>query len=161
MNERGRPGGCGGRCGPFPGTGEVTPHSALQGMSIAVLGPTFPNLAANVRKNVSDIYYIFVGRSLGYLGGSVLGGVLFDCMNATLLLGECCPAGRGHRPVGHCPGQLGLLPSERSPRGRCVAFTERGRALGTGGPVGCGAAPPKSPRMCCRSLPPCSALSES
>ncbi|NWI46291.1 MFS4B protein, partial [Picathartes gymnocephalus] len=56
------------------------------GMSIAVLGPTFPNLATNVRKNVSDIYYIFVGRSLGYLGGSVLGGVLFDCMNASLLL---------------------------------------------------------------------------
>ncbi|XP_042651652.1 sodium-dependent glucose transporter 1 [Tyto alba] len=56
------------------------------GMSIAVLGPTFPNLAANVHKNVSDIYYIFVGRSLGYLGGSVLGGVLFDCMNAHLLL---------------------------------------------------------------------------
>ncbi|NXY13351.1 MFS4B protein, partial [Atrichornis clamosus] len=56
------------------------------GMSIAVLGPTFPNLAANVRKNVSDIYYIFVGRSLGYLGGSVVGGVLFDCMNASVLL---------------------------------------------------------------------------
>ncbi|NXG00144.1 MFS4B protein, partial [Sakesphorus luctuosus] len=56
------------------------------GMSIAVLGPTFPNLAANVGKNVSDIYYIFVGRSLGYLGGSVVGGVLFDCMNACLLL---------------------------------------------------------------------------
>ncbi|NXD15391.1 MFS4B protein, partial [Nothocercus nigrocapillus] len=57
------------------------------GMSIAVLGPTFPNLAANVHKNVSDIYYIFVGRSLGYLGGSVVGGVLFDCINAHLLLG--------------------------------------------------------------------------
>ncbi|XP_062345935.1 sodium-dependent glucose transporter 1 [Cinclus cinclus] len=56
------------------------------GMSIAVLGPTFPNLAANVRKNVSDIYYIFVGRSLGSLVGSVVGGVLFDCMNAALLL---------------------------------------------------------------------------
>ncbi|XP_054677444.1 sodium-dependent glucose transporter 1 isoform X2 [Grus americana] len=56
------------------------------GMSIAVLGPTFQNLAANVHKNVTDIYYIFVGRSLGYLGGSVLGGVLFDCMNAHLLL---------------------------------------------------------------------------
>ncbi|XP_014820044.1 PREDICTED: sodium-dependent glucose transporter 1 [Calidris pugnax] len=55
-------------------------------MSIAVLGPTFPNLAANVHKNVSDIYYIFVGRSLGYLGGSVVGGVLFDWMNAHLLL---------------------------------------------------------------------------
>ncbi|NXT73268.1 MFS4B protein, partial [Zapornia atra] len=56
------------------------------GMSIAVLGPTFQNLAANVHRNVTDIYYIFVGRSLGYLGGSVLGGVLFDCMNAHLLL---------------------------------------------------------------------------
>ncbi|XP_068016647.1 sodium-dependent glucose transporter 1 [Melanerpes formicivorus] len=56
------------------------------GLSIAVLGPTFDNLAANVRKNVSDIYFIFVGRSLGYLGGSVLGGVLFDCMNAHLLI---------------------------------------------------------------------------
>ncbi|NWY38415.1 MFS4B protein, partial [Sylvia atricapilla] len=56
------------------------------GMSIAVLGPTFPNLAANVGKNVSDMYYIFVGRSLGFLGGSVVGGVLFDCMNAALLL---------------------------------------------------------------------------
>uniref|UniRef100_A0A8C3Y095 Major facilitator superfamily domain containing 4B n=1 Tax=Catharus ustulatus TaxID=91951 RepID=A0A8C3Y095_CATUS len=64
----------------------VTPHSALQGLSIAILGPTFPNLAANVGKNVSDIYYIFVGRSLGSLAGSVVGGVLFDCMNAALLL---------------------------------------------------------------------------
>lgn len=82
MSERGRPRGCGGAADPP----EVTPHSPLQGMSIAVLGPTFPTLAANVGKNVSDIYYIFVGRSLGSLGGSVLGGVLLDCMNATLLL---------------------------------------------------------------------------
>ncbi|NWU99940.1 MFS4B protein, partial [Upupa epops] len=56
------------------------------GMSIAVLGPTFENLAANVGQNVSDIYYIFVGRSLGYLLGSVIGGVLFDCTDAHLLL---------------------------------------------------------------------------
>ncbi|NXL83325.1 MFS4B protein, partial [Alectura lathami] len=56
------------------------------GMSIAVLGPTFQNLADNVRRNVTDIYYIFVGRSLGYLGGSVLGGILFDHMNAHLLI---------------------------------------------------------------------------
>ncbi|XP_023958226.2 sodium-dependent glucose transporter 1 isoform X3 [Chrysemys picta bellii] len=57
------------------------------GMSIAILGPTFQDLAANVNKNVSDIYYIFVGRSLGYLGGSVIGGIIFDCMNPHLLLG--------------------------------------------------------------------------
>ncbi|XP_053161487.1 sodium-dependent glucose transporter 1 [Hemicordylus capensis] len=57
------------------------------GMAIAILGPTFPDLAANVNKNVSQISYIFVGRSMGYFGGSLLGGILVDCMNAQLLLG--------------------------------------------------------------------------
>ncbi|KAM9636303.1 sodium-dependent glucose transporter 1 isoform 1-T1 [Morphnus guianensis] len=79
--------GGGGRRWWWGGRGVSPPlYDVLQGMSIAVLGPTFQNLAANVHKNVSDIYYIFVGRSLGYLGGSVLGGVLFDSMNAHLLL---------------------------------------------------------------------------
>lgn len=64
-------------------------HTVFQGMSIAILGPTFQDLAANVNKNVSDIYYIFMGRSLGYLGGSVIGGIIFDCMNPHLLLGKC------------------------------------------------------------------------
>ncbi|XP_034621749.1 sodium-dependent glucose transporter 1 isoform X2 [Trachemys scripta elegans] len=63
------------------------PAPRPEGMSIAILGPTFQDLAANVNKNVSDIYYIFVGRSLGYLGGSVIGGIIFDCMNPHLLLG--------------------------------------------------------------------------
>ncbi|NXM78039.1 MFS4B protein, partial [Serilophus lunatus] len=81
----------GGRCGPGAAlrwciSGALCAAFLGLGMSIAVLGPTFPNLAANVGKNVSDIYYIFVGRSLGYLGGSVIGGGLFDCMNASLLL---------------------------------------------------------------------------
>ncbi|XP_007426651.1 sodium-dependent glucose transporter 1 [Python bivittatus] len=57
------------------------------GMAIAILGPTFQDLAANVNKNVSQISYIFVGRSLGYFGGSIIGGILFDCMNSQLLLG--------------------------------------------------------------------------
>ncbi|XP_073432103.1 sodium-dependent glucose transporter 1 [Dendrobates tinctorius] len=57
------------------------------GMAISVLGPTFPDLAANVGSTVGNISYIFVGRSLGYLGGSVLGGVLFDRINQHLLLG--------------------------------------------------------------------------
>lgn len=57
------------------------------GMAISVLGPTFPDLAANVDSTVGNISYIFVGRSLGYLGGSVLGGVLFDHINQHLLLG--------------------------------------------------------------------------
>lgn len=92
--------------GSVSGSVSVTPGAVFQGMSIAVLGPTFQNLAQNVRRNVSDIYFVFVGRSLGYLGGSVLGGVLFDCLNAHLLLGETRGGGeavggpRGPQPTG-------------------------------------------------------------
>uniref|UniRef100_A0ABM5G869 Sodium-dependent glucose transporter 1 n=1 Tax=Pogona vitticeps TaxID=103695 RepID=A0ABM5G869_9SAUR len=57
------------------------------GMAIAILGPTFQDLAENVNKNVSQISYIFVGRSFGYFSGSLLGGILTDCMNVQLLLG--------------------------------------------------------------------------
>ncbi|XP_027258065.1 sodium-dependent glucose transporter 1C [Cricetulus griseus] len=57
------------------------------GVTVAILGPTFPDLARNVNRNVSSLSEIFVGRALGYLCGSVVGGVLFDCMNHFLLLG--------------------------------------------------------------------------
>ncbi|GAA6218555.1 sodium-dependent glucose transporter 1 [Lates japonicus] len=57
------------------------------GMSVSVLGPTFEDLAVNVNKNISNISYIFAGRAMGYIGGSLLGGILFDCMNPHLLLG--------------------------------------------------------------------------
>ncbi|XP_051908637.1 sodium-dependent glucose transporter 1 [Hippocampus zosterae] len=57
------------------------------GMAISVIGPTFEDLASNVKKDISNISYIFVGRSAGFIGGSLLGGVLFDCLNPNLLLG--------------------------------------------------------------------------
>ncbi|XP_051951397.1 sodium-dependent glucose transporter 1-like [Xyrauchen texanus] len=57
------------------------------GMAISVLGPTFEDLASNVNKNISDLSYIFVGRSSGYAGGSLLGGILFDSVNPYLFLG--------------------------------------------------------------------------
>lgn len=57
------------------------------GMCIAIIGPTFEDLALNVHKNVSNISYIFAGRSAGYIGGSLLGGTLLDCLNPYLLLG--------------------------------------------------------------------------
>ncbi|XP_058422434.1 LOW QUALITY PROTEIN: sodium-dependent glucose transporter 1 [Diceros bicornis minor] len=57
------------------------------GMSVAILGPTFPDLAINVNRNISSLSLIFVGRAFGYLSGSVIGGVLFDSMNHFLLLG--------------------------------------------------------------------------
>nr|XP_040139152.1 sodium-dependent glucose transporter 1-like [Ictidomys tridecemlineatus] len=56
-------------------------------MCIAILGPTFQDLARNVNRNISSLSLIFVGRASGYLCGSLIGGVLFDCMNHFLLLG--------------------------------------------------------------------------
>ncbi|NWR72840.1 MFS4B protein, partial [Centropus unirufus] len=56
------------------------------GMSLAVLGPTLPRLAAAVRSDVSAISHVFVGRSLGYLGGSALGGAACGRVDALLLL---------------------------------------------------------------------------
>ncbi|OBS67853.1 hypothetical protein A6R68_03606, partial [Neotoma lepida] len=57
------------------------------GLSIAILGPTFPDLARNVNQNISSLSFIFVGRASGYLCGSMIGGVLFGCINHFLLLG--------------------------------------------------------------------------
>uniref|UniRef100_A0A3B3ZUT2 Major facilitator superfamily domain containing 4B n=1 Tax=Periophthalmus magnuspinnatus TaxID=409849 RepID=A0A3B3ZUT2_9GOBI len=65
----------------------ICAHLNNLGMSIAVIGPTFEDLAMNVHKNISNISYIFAGRSAGYIAGSMLGGALLDCMNPYLLLG--------------------------------------------------------------------------
>ncbi|NXR09610.1 MFS4B protein, partial [Semnornis frantzii] len=96
------------------------------GMGVAVLGPTFDNLAANVGKDVSDMYYIFVGRSVGFLGGSVLGGVLFDCMNAHLLIGlSMCGTTVGLYGIPWCKESL-LLTALMSVIGAAMGFLDTG-----------------------------------
>nr|XP_055186487.1 sodium-dependent glucose transporter 1 [Nyctereutes procyonoides] len=62
-------------------------HLCLEGMSVAILGPTFQDLATNVNRNISSLSLIFVGRAFGFLSGSVIGGILLDNMNHFLLLG--------------------------------------------------------------------------
>lgn len=76
-----------GACGRWMVTLALCASFLGLGMGISVLGPTFEDLAVNVKKNISNMSYIFVGRSAGYIGGSLIGGVLFDCMNPHLLLG--------------------------------------------------------------------------
>ncbi|KAM9704049.1 LOW QUALITY PROTEIN: sodium-dependent glucose transporter 1 [Menidia menidia] len=76
-----------GACGRWVVTLSLCGSFLGLGMCISVLGPTFEDLALNVNKNISNLSYIFVGRSAGYIGGSLLGGVLFDCMNPHLFLG--------------------------------------------------------------------------
>ncbi|XP_054871645.1 sodium-dependent glucose transporter 1 isoform X2 [Amphiprion ocellaris] len=80
--------GGGGACGRWMVTLALCGSFLGLGMSISVLGPTFHDLAVNVKKDISNISYIFVGRSGGYIGGSLLGGLLFDCVNPHLLLGS-------------------------------------------------------------------------
>ncbi|GAB1295039.1 Major facilitator superfamily domain-containing 4B4 [Apodemus speciosus] len=68
------------------------PPSWGWGLSVAILGPTFPDLARNVNRNISSLSLIFVGRASGYLCGSMIGGVLFGCINHFLLLGTSLSA---------------------------------------------------------------------
>ncbi len=48
------------------------------GLMTAVLGPTLPNLAENTGSLLSEISFLFVARSLGYLMGSLFLGRLYD-----------------------------------------------------------------------------------
>lgn len=71
-------------------------------MGTSVLGPTLGDLATNVEQNISNISYIFVGRSGGYMLGSILAGILFDFINHQLLLGKS--ANSGPHSGGPTPG---------------------------------------------------------
>jgi FHS family Na+ dependent glucose MFS transporter 1 len=57
--------------------GYFTAFVAL-GLAYASLGPTLTDLATNVGADLVRISYVFTGRGLGYLVGSVLGGRLYD-----------------------------------------------------------------------------------
>jgi FHS family Na+ dependent glucose MFS transporter 1 len=56
------------------------------GAVIASLGPTLPSLAQNVQVGIAAISILFTARSLGYLGGSLLGGYLYDHYNGHRVL---------------------------------------------------------------------------
>uniref|UniRef100_A0A2C9JDN3 Uncharacterized protein n=1 Tax=Biomphalaria glabrata TaxID=6526 RepID=A0A2C9JDN3_BIOGL len=56
------------------------------GLCIAIPGPTLIELGRNVQSNTEHMSYIFTARSIGYLIGSVVGGILFDFFDQQLLL---------------------------------------------------------------------------
>lgn len=53
---------------------------------MASLGPTLPSLAENVGTTLMAMGAIFSARSLGYLSGALLGGVLYDRFKAHFVL---------------------------------------------------------------------------
>ncbi|XP_071795931.1 uncharacterized protein [Asterias amurensis] len=57
------------------------------GLSIAVVGPTLLALQKHLSVEFPKMSYVFIGRSSGYLIGSVMGGVMFDYINTALLIG--------------------------------------------------------------------------
>lgn len=50
----------------------------MSGLVSALLGPTLPSLAQHTQTGLSEISFLFVGRALGTVAGSWLGGQLFD-----------------------------------------------------------------------------------
>lgn len=72
-----------------PGTRPLRPlastigyYAAFIGLGLvsASLGPTLPGLAEHTRTHLGEISFLFTTRSLGYLGGSLLAGRIYDRM---------------------------------------------------------------------------------
>ncbi len=57
------------------------------GMAGAMFGPTLPFLAEQTGSQLSQISYLFMARSLGYLIGSVLGGRTYDRLPGHTIMG--------------------------------------------------------------------------
>ncbi|MCX6018142.1 MAG: MFS transporter [Chloroflexi bacterium] len=83
----------------------------LLGLTFALLGPTIEVLAGNASVSIADASILFTAYSLGYLGGSLISGRLYDRM-------------RGHPVVAAClmlvAVLLALMPSLRSLLVLCV-----------------------------------------
>ena len=77
----------------------------LLGLTFALLGPTIEVLSGNAGVSIADASILFTAYSLGYLGGSLISGRLYDRM-------------RGHPVVAGClilvAVLLALMPSLQS-----------------------------------------------
>ena len=58
----------------------------LQGLCIAIPGPTLLDLGDCVNTDTTHMALIFSARSVGYLLGALIGGFLFDIFDKQLLL---------------------------------------------------------------------------
>ena len=61
--------------------------SLLQGLCIAILGPTLLDLQQRTHTDIKQISRVFTVRSIGYLVGSIVGGFLFNFFNHSCLVG--------------------------------------------------------------------------
>ena len=57
-----------------------------QGLCISIPGATLPDLEERTNSSTERIALIFTARSMGYLLGSIVGGLLFDYFDQQILL---------------------------------------------------------------------------
>ena len=53
---------------------------------MAIPGPTLLDLQQQTNTDTETVSRIFTGRSVGYLLGTIVSGMLFDCLNHNVLL---------------------------------------------------------------------------
>lgn len=100
------------------------------GVGLASLGPILPPLAHRLDEDIEGLGVLFVARALGYVGGSIIGGWVFDRVQRThapLVLGNVC-----------CAIGYGVLPSLSSKAAVAIALASGGVCMGmldTGGNV--------------------------
>ena len=63
----------------------------IQGVILSLLGPTLLDLSCNVNSSLQSVVYVFTSRSIGYVVGSIVSGVVFDRFDANLLLAIALP----------------------------------------------------------------------
>ena len=64
-------------------------YLSIQGSCRAILGPTLLSLQQHLHTTLPKISWVFAGRSIGYLSGAILGGMLFETFNPLFLLAVC------------------------------------------------------------------------
>ena len=97
------------------------------GVCLASLGPLLPELASKTGRTLPELSFLFVARSIGYVLGSLLGGVIFDRVDVThapLVVGNLlCALGCATLP------SLSALPSLAaaiSTQGACMGLLDTG-----------------------------------
>ncbi|XP_042909071.2 sodium-dependent glucose transporter 1 [Parasteatoda tepidariorum] len=56
------------------------------GLCAAITGPTLIDLTRIVNTDIATIAFIYTGRSCGYIGGSFIGGIIFDMFSKKQLI---------------------------------------------------------------------------
>ncbi|KAL5006574.1 hypothetical protein ScPMuIL_015380 [Solemya velum] len=86
LNNRLKPKASSQWCRRFTNTAFLSGAFFVLGLCIAVPGPTLLDLGDRVHADTKSITWIFSARSIGYLLGSIIGGVMFDYFDKQMLM---------------------------------------------------------------------------